>query len=42
MIKYHELNSQFFTRRFPEFTEEIYKEEEFLEQFLPHCIFGDV
>lgn len=42
MIKYHELNSQFFTLRFPEFTEEIYKEEEFLGQFLPHCIFGDV
>ena len=42
MIKYHELNSQFFSLRFPEFTEEIYKEEEFLGQFLPHCIFGDV
>lgn len=42
MIKYHELNSQFFSQCFPEFTEEIYKEEEFLGQFLPHCIFGDV
>lgn len=42
MIKYHELNSQFFSQCFPEFIEEIYKEEEFLGQFLPHCIFGDV
>ena len=42
MIKYNELNSQFFSQRFPEFMEEIYKEEEFLGQFLPHCIFGDV
>lgn len=42
MIKYDELNSQFFTHRFPEFEEEICKEEEWLGEFLPHCIFGDV
>ncbi len=42
MIKYDELNSRFFTHRFPEFEGEICKEEEWLGEFLPHCIFGDV
>lgn len=42
MIRYEELNSEFLTQRFPEFAEEIHKEVEWLGQFLPHCIFGDI
>ena len=42
MIKYEDLNSEFFTSLFPGFEEEIQKKEEWLGEFLPHCIFGDV
>lgn len=42
MIKYEDLNSEFLTYRFPEFAEEIHKEIEWLGQFLPHCILGDI
>lgn len=42
MIKYENLNSKFLARLFPEFEEEIYKEAEGLDEFLPHCIFGFV
>ena len=42
MIKYQDLNGEFFTSLFPEFAEEIRKKEAWLGEFLPHCIFGDV
>ncbi len=42
MINYIDLNSEFLAHRFPEFEEEIQKQEEWLGEFLPHCIFGDV
>ncbi|MDE7254533.1 MAG: hypothetical protein K2O32_16545 [Acetatifactor sp.] len=42
MIKYEELDAQFLIDIVPEYENEIVMEEQFLEEFLPHCIFGNV
>lgn len=40
MIKEAELDAQFLIDIVPEYENEIVMEEQFLEEFLPHCIFG--
>ncbi|MBQ6697321.1 MAG: hypothetical protein IJN16_11505 [Lachnospiraceae bacterium] len=42
MIKYEELNVDFLIGMFPEFEEEICHEVDWLGEFLPHCVFGNV
>ena len=42
MIKYEELNIDFLISIFPEFEEEIRSEVEGLDEFLAHCVFGNV
>lgn len=42
MIKYAELDARFLIEILPEYENEIVMEEQFLGEFLPHCIFGDV
>ncbi len=42
MIKYEELDARFLIEIVPEYENEIVMEEQFLGEFLPHCIFGDV
>ena len=42
MIKYKDLNMYYLINMFPEFEEEIRSEVDWLGEFLPHCVFGDV
>lgn len=42
MIQYKELNVDFLIQRFPEFEEEIRAEVDWLDEFLAHCVFGNV
>lgn len=42
MIQYSDLNKEFITDRFPELKEQVEEEIEYLNEFLPHVIFGNV
>ncbi len=42
MIQYKELNVDFLIQRFPEFEEEIRAEVDGLDEFLVHCVFGNI